>query len=448
MHLTGNYPEWWEGYRFSEPVQAWVVGPSREITRESLQKQYYLGDPTRKVRGLIEPSLITKKTALSGIPEAISTVSLRHSSGGTSNLTFKSYDQALDKFSGTFVNVIHLDEEPGDYRILEECAMRIMSTRSDQYGMMMISMTPHKSHQETLDRFQVDDGKSGVISKNKRFYIQAGWEDALHLKEEEKEDYISGSSETQIEIRTKGTPRTGSGQVFRETESLYTQEAPRYDAMSTSSSTFIPPSFKILYGVSMAESSAGTWGMVLVIQDQEGVITVLGDYKGTDKLFDEHAQSIKSKLPHGYKSAIQGFVSVPDHAEERYRLLEQLNQNHHLRLQGISPLESREYVIDLIRKKMKDGTFKIISFEKEGKRYGCVNLMNEIRKYSRDLKGRIISRNDQCIEALFEVMNILLHHRDIVQTGSELCDEMPQWDYRRFMHLRERPPLYLPSYEG
>ncbi|MEB3703216.1 hypothetical protein Bealeia2_01910 (plasmid) [Candidatus Bealeia paramacronuclearis] len=136
MHLTGHYPEWWEGYRFAEPIQAWVVGPSREITRDSLQKQYYLGDTLRKITGLIDHSLIIKKTVLSGIPEAISTALVRHRSGGISNLVFKSYDQALDKFSGTFVNVIHLDEEPGDYRILEECAMRIMSTRASQYGLI------------------------------------------------------------------------------------------------------------------------------------------------------------------------------------------------------------------------------------------------------------------------------------------------------------------------
>lgn len=312
---------------------------------------------------------------------------------------------------------------------------------------MMISMTPHKSHQETLDRFQVDNGKSGIVSKNKRFYLQAGWEDALHLKAQEKEDYISGSSDTQIEIRTQGTPRTGSGQVFRESESLYTQSAPRYDVMSTSSSIFIPPSCQILYGVQMAESSSGTWGMVLVIKDPQGVIIVVSDYKGSDQRFDDHAQRLKSQLPSSYVGAIPGFVSVPDHEEERYRLLEQLSQNHHLRLQGMEPLASREYVIDQIRKMMKEGTFKIVSFEKDEKRYGCVNLMNEIRKYSRDLKGRIIARNDQCIEALLSVMNILLHHQNMVQTGSELCDEMPQWDYRRFRHLRDRPALYLPPYK-
>src|ERR1700744_4932602 len=34
LHLTGRYPDWWEGRRFDRPIQAWVAGASNETTRD------------------------------------------------------------------------------------------------------------------------------------------------------------------------------------------------------------------------------------------------------------------------------------------------------------------------------------------------------------------------------------------------------------------------------
>ena len=39
IHLTGNYPDWWEGRRFEEPIKAWVCGASNETTRDICQKE-------------------------------------------------------------------------------------------------------------------------------------------------------------------------------------------------------------------------------------------------------------------------------------------------------------------------------------------------------------------------------------------------------------------------
>jgi hypothetical protein len=33
-HLTGRYPDWWEGRRFSGPVRAWAAGKTNETTRD------------------------------------------------------------------------------------------------------------------------------------------------------------------------------------------------------------------------------------------------------------------------------------------------------------------------------------------------------------------------------------------------------------------------------
>ena len=38
FHLTGRYPEWWEGRRFGGPVVAWAAGVTAESTRDNPQR--------------------------------------------------------------------------------------------------------------------------------------------------------------------------------------------------------------------------------------------------------------------------------------------------------------------------------------------------------------------------------------------------------------------------
>src|SRR5690348_9777294 len=35
IHLTGEYPDWWEGKRFDKPIRAWVAGVTGETTRDN-----------------------------------------------------------------------------------------------------------------------------------------------------------------------------------------------------------------------------------------------------------------------------------------------------------------------------------------------------------------------------------------------------------------------------
>src|SRR5437868_15546895 len=40
-HLTGEYPDWWEGRRFTQPVMAWAAGDSSKTTRDIIQLALY-----------------------------------------------------------------------------------------------------------------------------------------------------------------------------------------------------------------------------------------------------------------------------------------------------------------------------------------------------------------------------------------------------------------------
>ena len=43
-HLTGLYPEWWEGKVYHQPITAWAGGVSNETTRDIVQVEL-LGSP-------------------------------------------------------------------------------------------------------------------------------------------------------------------------------------------------------------------------------------------------------------------------------------------------------------------------------------------------------------------------------------------------------------------
>ena len=47
FHLTGDYPDWWNGKRFDKPVRAWAAGVTAETTRDVLQEKL-IGPPFRE----------------------------------------------------------------------------------------------------------------------------------------------------------------------------------------------------------------------------------------------------------------------------------------------------------------------------------------------------------------------------------------------------------------
>jgi phage terminase large subunit-like protein len=137
LHLTGWYPEWWEGFKFRTPVKAWVAGDTSQTTRD-VPQAILMGQPGELGTGLIPADKIDgEPIAARGISGSIDTVRVKHASGGTSILQFKSYDQGRKKFQGTSKEWIWLDEEP-PRDVYDECRTRIM----DCGGRMVSTFTP------------------------------------------------------------------------------------------------------------------------------------------------------------------------------------------------------------------------------------------------------------------------------------------------------------------
>lgn len=144
LHLTGQYPDWWEGYRFNRPVSWWAATDTAKNTRDILQEKYCgkPGDERAFGTGMLPRDTILRWTPKHGLSDAIETIFVRHVTGGVSTLQLKSYDQGRVAFQGTRQDGIHLDEEP-DLAVYVECLLRLMSTSPlEPTGLLTLTETP------------------------------------------------------------------------------------------------------------------------------------------------------------------------------------------------------------------------------------------------------------------------------------------------------------------
>jgi phage terminase large subunit-like protein len=228
-HLTGRYPPWWEGARFTERVRAWAAGDTRQTTKEIIQ-QKLLGDFGKFGTGMIPAADIVKTSPLPGVPEAVGTVWVKHYDwaeyartrkwvqDGTSRLSFKSYDQGREAFQGTEQEVIWLDEE-ADEGIRGECIVRLMTTD----GILIETFTPLKGMTPVVMTYLpngYEEGMTEAVTDN-RALVMAGWDDVPHLTEEQKRKMLAETLPHLIDARSKGIPSIGAGAVYPLAESEF-----------------------------------------------------------------------------------------------------------------------------------------------------------------------------------------------------------------------------------
>ena len=207
-HLTGLYPDWWEGHRWEEPIVAWAAGVSAESTRDILQNEL-LGlpeDNTKLGTGTIPKHCIGERTRKSQVPNAVQSVLIKHHTNGVfdgwSKLTFKAFEQGESKFMGSSIHEIWLDENPKD-GLFTQCITRTANTG----GNVTMTFTPEDGMTPVINQF-MNDRKPG------QNLVTATWEDAPHLTAAIKEQLLAVYNEHERDMRSKGIPLFGSGPVF------------------------------------------------------------------------------------------------------------------------------------------------------------------------------------------------------------------------------------------
>jgi phage terminase large subunit-like protein len=376
-HLTGNYPEWWEGRRFSKGVRVWVAGESNDTTRDIIQKELFgvPQDPQKHGTGAVPLKSIVETIRKPGVPNAYSAVLVRHKSGKNSHISFKAYEQGFEKFMGEAVDVIWLDEEPKQ-EIFSQCITRT----ADTAGVVYMTFTPEKGMTNVVSAF-MNDLKPG------QSITTATWDDVEHLDEKTKTQLLSVYSPAEREMRSKGIPVFGSGLVF---------PVPEDDIICDDFD--IPRHYPCIAAIDFGfdHPTAISW---VAMDPDDDIIYVYDEYRRSKETPLTHAAVINARTPslpvafphdglqHDKGSGVQlaqqyrdlGVYMLPEHFS---------NPPAEGMLKGNNSVEAG---ISEMLQRFETGRLKVFR--------SCVETMEEMRLYHRK-NGKVVPIKDDLLSAM------------------------------------------------
>ena len=205
MHLTGEYPRWWKGLRFTHPITCWASSVTGEATRDNPQRALF-GLPGQEGTGAIPQRCLTSVYGRSGaVTNLYDYRMIRHVSGGMSMLKFRFYAQGYEAWQGPPVHLVWFDEEPGE-EVYNEGIARTIATQ----GHTLMTFTPKQGYTPVVNLYDkdTDPDKSG------RAMVQMNIYDALHLTDDEREAEIARWPKSQRRAVIMGLPALGSGVIY------------------------------------------------------------------------------------------------------------------------------------------------------------------------------------------------------------------------------------------
>lgn len=163
MHLTGRYPDWWEGAVFEKPIIAWASGVTGESTRDNPQR-VLVGDPPREEAwgtGTIPQECLKDWSRAMGVPNLLDNVIVKHGGGGDvqageSLLYLKAYEKGREKWQGPTIDLVWFDEEPPE-DIYTEGLTRTNRGQRSQFS--YITFTPLLGMSAVVSKFLMPEGK-------------------------------------------------------------------------------------------------------------------------------------------------------------------------------------------------------------------------------------------------------------------------------------------------
>lgn len=366
-HLTGLYPPWWTGRRFPKPTRGWAAGDTSKTVAEIMQAKL-MGTPTHPDAGLIPRSLIRSKTRKTGVPDAYASINVEHVTGGTSVLSFKSYDQKRISFQGTAQDFIWLDEEV-DESIYEECVYRTLKTSDFEGGIIYLTFTPLMGLTAVVQLFIPD----GVTASPDRFIIFVAWEDIPHLDEAEKAEIYRTTQPYMREARTKGIPQLGSGAIYPVPESQILVQPFE-----------IPKHWTRGYGLDVGWNC--TAAMFGAYDRENQTLYMTGEYKRGEGTPSMHADVIKNRA-----KGWPGFIDPASRGRSQDEGKQLIVAYQQLGLDVIPANNAVDVGIDQIWDMMTAGRFKVFSSLEQYKA--------ELRLYQRDKKGIVVKKNDHLMDS-------------------------------------------------
>jgi phage terminase large subunit-like protein len=204
MHLTGLYPDWWQGKRFDRAVR-WLAGSeSAELTRKGVQR-LLLGPPENEAQwgtGTIPKSHLVDWSRRQGVPDAVASIIVRHVTGDISSIQLSTYDQGRTKWQADTVDGVWFDEEPP-----EDIYFEGLTRTNAVVGPVYTTLTPLLGVSNVVRRFYLENRSDTHLT-------MMTIADVSHYTDAQRQAIIGSYPLFERDARTKGIPQLGSGRVF------------------------------------------------------------------------------------------------------------------------------------------------------------------------------------------------------------------------------------------
>ena len=390
MHLTGDYPDWWEGWRSEEAVLCWVGSVTNEASRDIVQKELMGGLGEELGTGWIPRDAIigSPQTRQAGISGVVDRIRVRHRLGGVSTCIFKTYDQGWRKWQGAAPHVVWLDEEPdenasNEKKIFSEALTRVLSTR----GRLIMTFTPLLGETELVRHFA--SGIPGTYLKT------ATWADAPHLDPDETVRLMSSYPAHELEARSRGIPMMGEGRVWAIPE----------DELKVAPFE-IPKHFFRICGLDFGidHPAANAW---LAHDRDRDIVYVYDVLRKKGMTPDVHVPKMNKRgtwipvaWPHDgmNRGKADGTVLHAQYRKEGAAMLS-MSARYDKDVGGAQPVEP--VLMDMLTR-MMDGRFKVFS--------DCGEWFEEFRSYHRK-DGKVVAVRDDILKATQYAMMMLRYAR-------------------------------------
>ena len=372
-HLTGRYPDWWDGHRFEKPIRMWVAGPTARKVRDVLQRKLVGKRGRWGELSMIPKSAIWDKPIMHpNVSGLIDTIEIKHSSGGLSSLQFLSYDMEDDAWASDTLHVLHCDEEPPGSKWNEGLA-RLTATA----GIAYITTTPLQGMTEVIRHFypRADAPHRGMV--------RMGLKDAPHLTDEMQERILKQYPSHERKARTEGIPILGSGQIYALPEEALC--IPPFK---------VPEHFARICGIDLG-GGVHPFAAVLLAHDRDTETTFVYDaYKSLDSKLSTHAHALKRRGCNRIPVAWPHDANITGRDDDAITYAQRLKREGLRMLPRHSTHEDGSSSvwpgIQDLQQAMADGRFRVFDH--------LVDWLDEYRTYH--LKnGRIVKEHDDLMDA-------------------------------------------------
>lgn len=397
-HLTGLYPDWWEGKRFTHPILGWAGGDTAATCRDIIQNKL-LGNIGDFGSGMIPKDLIVETKTRRNVPDAIETIRVRHVTGGVSTLVLKTYDQGREAWQGAEVSWIWIDEECPQ-EIYGEALVRLMTTK----GSAILTFTPLSGLTELVSNFL--DNSQDTDVKYPKHITTVSWDDVPHISQEMKEEMLAATPPALRDARSKGEPTVGSGRIYPVDMNKVTVEDFK-----------IPKHWMKAYGmdVGWVATSAvfGAWD-----RDND-VLYIYSEHKQGEAEPIIHAQAIKAR-----GTWLKGVI---DPASRGRSQIDGNNLYQLYRKEGLHIYPANNAVesgIYEVWQRLSTGRLKVFA--------SCTQIVKEFNLYHRDDKGKIVKKNDHLLDAARYLVNSL-NNPSIWQYPQDELNKQKVVDIKNYM---------------